>query len=112
MQAFSSSTLSLEVTKTFLGKGTGTLFVLHSAGARQIHQCSAFPEEQEALFPPNTEFQVLAESHPLCAKAFSVLFDFMVCVVGYLPHLYLAKLLFLENDKCDNICVGEFCFGH
>ena len=36
----------------------GSLFVIHSITAKDMRHVSAFPGEEEVLFPPNSQFKV------------------------------------------------------
>jgi hypothetical protein len=59
---FSSCTTSLEVLsdERFLGRtGTRTLFNIKCHSAKSIKQYSFYPEEEEYLFPPARQFQVI-----------------------------------------------------
>jgi len=62
-QAFSSATskqiATLEFVQVFPGrKLSGSLFVIHSITAKDIRHFSAFPSEEEVLFPSNSQFKV------------------------------------------------------
>ena len=62
-QAFSSSTKNQLATLEFVTqlagrKLHGSLFVIHSITAKDIRHFSAFPSEEEVLFPPNSQFKV------------------------------------------------------
>jgi hypothetical protein len=61
--SFSSASLSKPVAEGFMhndanGTRKGLLFMLISRSARDISAFSRFPEEQEHMFQPNTEFTV------------------------------------------------------
>merc|ERR1712187_753076 len=63
-QAFSSSTRSQLATLEFVNKLPGrmlqgSLFIVESLTAKDIHHFSAVPGEEEVLFPPNSQFKVL-----------------------------------------------------
>jgi len=62
-QAFSSATSKQVATLDFVQvlpgrKLSGSLFVIHSITAKDIRHFSAFPSEEEVLFPPNSQFKV------------------------------------------------------
>ena len=62
-QGFSSSTKKQLATLEFLSvlpgrKLQGSLFVISSITAKDIRHFSAFPGEEEVLFPPNSQFKV------------------------------------------------------
>ena len=62
-QAFSSSTKKQTVTLKFVNqlperKLLGSLFVIDSITAKDIRHFSAIPDEEEVLFPPNSQFKV------------------------------------------------------
>ena len=62
-QAFSSSTKKQMATLDFLNllpgrKLQGSLFVIDSITAKDIRHFSAIPDEEEVLFPPNSQFKV------------------------------------------------------
>eukprot|EP01006_Ploeotia_vitrea_P051550 TRINITY_DN67577_c8_g1_i11.p1 TRINITY_DN67577_c8_g1~~TRINITY_DN67577_c8_g1_i11.p1 ORF type:complete len:1276 (+),score=127.69 TRINITY_DN67577_c8_g1_i11:575-3829(+) len=58
--SFSSSSGDQSVAQQFLGDSAagGTIFIISTQSAASIQQFSAYPEEDEVLFPPNTEFTV------------------------------------------------------
>eukprot|EP00668_Euglena_longa_P014470 GGOE01018460.1.p1 GENE.GGOE01018460.1~~GGOE01018460.1.p1 ORF type:complete len:717 (-),score=193.20 GGOE01018460.1:193-2112(-) len=57
--AFSSTSSSVEVAKSFLGgKSTGTLFIVEALTARDVSWLSQFPSEAEYLLPPQSLFRV------------------------------------------------------
>ena len=39
-------------------KVMGSLFVIHAITAKDMRHVSAFPGEEEVLFPPNSQFKV------------------------------------------------------
>ena len=55
---FSSASAEQAVAKEFVKGDEGSLFFLHSAGARAISRFSKFPDEAEVLFRPNTVFEI------------------------------------------------------
>ena len=62
-QAFSSSTKKQTATLDFVNvlpgrKLSGSLFVIDSITAKDIRHFSAIPDEEEVLFPPNSQFKV------------------------------------------------------
>ena len=62
-QAFSSSTKKQSATLDFVNvlpgrKLSGSLFVIDSITAKDIRHFSAIPDEEEVLFPPNSQFKV------------------------------------------------------
>ena len=62
-QAFSSSTKKQIATSDFVNKLPGrklqgSLFIIDSITAKDIRHFSAFPSEEEVLFPPNSQFTV------------------------------------------------------
>jgi len=62
-QAFSSATSKQTATLEFVQvlpgrKLLGSLFVIHSITAKDIRHFSAFPSEEEVLFPSNSQFKV------------------------------------------------------
>jgi len=62
-QAFSSSTRKQMATLDFVNnlpgrKLQGSLFVIDSMTAKDIRHFSAIPDEEEVLFPPNSQFKV------------------------------------------------------
>ena len=62
-QAFSSSTKKQTKTLEFVNvlpgrKLSGSLFVIASITAKDIRHFSAIPDEEEVLFPPNSQFMV------------------------------------------------------
>eukprot|EP00802_Teleaulax_amphioxeia_P003505 Tamp_03508.p1 GENE.Tamp_03508~~Tamp_03508.p1 ORF type:complete len:475 (-),score=55.85 Tamp_03508:902-2326(-) len=62
-QSFSSATAkqvaTLEFVQVLSGrKLSGSIFVIHSITAKDIRHFSAFPSEEEVLFPPNSQFKV------------------------------------------------------
>ena len=62
-QAFSSSTRKQMATLEFVNnlpgrKLQGSLFVIDSKTAKDIRHFSAIPDEEEVLFPPNSQFMV------------------------------------------------------
>ena len=64
-QAFSSATKKQVATLDFVqvlpGRLLlGALFVIHSITAKDICNFSAFPSEEEVLFPPNSQFKVVS----------------------------------------------------
>jgi hypothetical protein len=64
-QAFSSSTKKQLATLDFVAqlpgrRLQGSLFIISSIGAKDIRHFSALPGEEEVLFPPNSQFRVLA----------------------------------------------------
>ena len=61
--SFSSASLSKTVAEGFLGRTsdggyTGLLFMITACSAKSVGCFSHFAEEEEYLFPPNTEFRV------------------------------------------------------
>ena len=58
--AFSSSSAARSVANEFVAGDHGTLFFLQSRSARAIRAFSHFPDEEEVLFRPNTEFRITA----------------------------------------------------
>ena len=62
-QAFSSSTKKQIATSDFVNKLPGrklqgSLFIIESITAKDIRHFSAFPSEEEVVFPPNSQFTV------------------------------------------------------
>ena len=62
-QAFSSSTKKQTATLDFVNhlpgrKLEGSIFIIYSTTAKDIRHFSAFPSEEEVLFPPNSQFLV------------------------------------------------------
>jgi hypothetical protein len=62
-QAFSSSTKNQTKTINFVNllsgrKLSGSLFVIDSITGKDIRHFSAYPSEEEVLFPPNSQFKV------------------------------------------------------
>ena len=56
--SFSSASAQQSVAKEFVKGDEGSLFFLHSTGARAISRFSKFPDEAEVLFRPNTIFEI------------------------------------------------------
>jgi len=50
-------------------KLTGTWFVVYSKSGKAIHECSAFPEEEEVLFKTNSFFKITEVCETLAEKA-------------------------------------------
>ena len=69
-QAFSSSTKKQTATLDFVNQLAGrrlqgSLFIIASTGAKDIRHFSAIPDEEEVLFPPNSQARTLNQSN-LC----------------------------------------------
>ena len=96
--AFSSTSSSVEVAKTFLGSAdVGAMFVIHACHAKDIKSLSSIAEEDEVLLPPNACLRVLGAAGPGVRRLLGVGDGVQIFEMKQLPQNDVVPMQMLQR---------------